>query len=317
MKKKAYLLILKWGGILGIGLVLLNFLRSFADTFEFYPIGPVTDLLLVLLFIGALYLGIKEYRDDISDGKIKFAKAFFTGAMISLMAFVVMLIYLNINYTYVDKNALNDLNAKNELKYIEKKENEEVANEDITQYLNEVLPLLTCSQIEKNDGYDSLNECKDFIDKELKTIADYYLIRLQNKNLADSAVFLLGNFDRYAQKVLLEVTESVKVNRNQEQLTACDDLLTEIITNAIREMQSNRLLEKKIDEDRESVPQYENVFATALYFSLSVIFYGLLFSLFVALYLYRQKKEPESETENEELEIETEEAPETNDFQED
>lgn len=308
---KKHLSILKWGGILGAGLIVLKFIQGYAKLFDFYPIGPVIDLLLALLFIGALFMGIKEYRDSILEGTIKFPKAFLVGGLISGVAFFIMFIYLIIDYNYINKNALNELNKKNELRYIENTENKEVTDEDIKIYLKEIKPLLSSGYL-KESNLNSTDDCLTLIEPVLQTITDYYIIRLQNKKLADSTALLLVNFDRYAQKVFLEIAETAL--KSQEVGSECNRLLNDVITSTVKEMQSNQLLKKKIDAEWESIPRYENIFATALYFSISVIIYGLLFSLFVALYLYRSKKE----SDNQEEEIENEENINIeNEFQED
>lgn len=285
MKKKGSVIIIKWGLILGAGVSLLRFLNSYLSNLDIYPFGPVLDLLMVLLFIGTLYLGIKDYRDDILDGEIKFGKAYLLSFLISLLGFFIVFFYLNIHYSVIDKEELNKLNLRNEAKYIEKIEKDTVTQKDLMDYVRYTQERLAIS------GSES---CNAIISPKLDTLRLYYEIRMMNRKLPDADKFELKNFDGYARKNLVELAE---ITLQQQDLidSGCEEEFKKIIAATLSGMEQNSLLNRKIDEGKSTIPRYDNIFAAALYFSLSVLIYGLLFGLFVSLYLYRKKKDPDTE----------------------
>ncbi|MDR1758141.1 MAG: DUF4199 domain-containing protein [Bacteroidales bacterium] len=120
MIKKIGLTILKWGSLLGIAMAALLRLKVYANHLDMYSVKGIFDLLHVLLFIGALYLCIKEVRDILPDGKIAFSKAFGIGSGVSILAFFIVLGYLYLYYDIIDKTALPELNARNYQLYTNK-----------------------------------------------------------------------------------------------------------------------------------------------------------------------------------------------------
>ena len=104
MKKNLFVITLKWGFILGLSLSLIYFLRTFGDL-EYFAINPILNLMLFLAFVTTLLLGIKEYRNELLDGNIRFSKAFFSGILIVGFSFLIVAVYLIIQHHYIDKES--------------------------------------------------------------------------------------------------------------------------------------------------------------------------------------------------------------------
>ncbi|MDR3048009.1 MAG: DUF4199 domain-containing protein [Bacteroidales bacterium] len=115
MKKKT-VLVLKWGGLLGIGMAFLLFLTRL-PVFDVLTVGPIIDVMKFAIIFIAIYFGIKEYQDDLSEGKITFSKAFLIGALISVLAFLIVICYLMFHYAVIEKDALHKMDAFSVLLY--------------------------------------------------------------------------------------------------------------------------------------------------------------------------------------------------------
>lgn len=100
MKNKLSGIVLQWGALLGVGLAIIHYFRNITAEWDFYSFGPVIDLLMILLFIGGLYLGIKTHKDYAGDKGLSFPKAFLTGVLISLVSFFLFFLYLIVNYSW-------------------------------------------------------------------------------------------------------------------------------------------------------------------------------------------------------------------------
>ena len=304
MKKTLFTIILKWGFILGVVLSLLQFLRTF-NNMEYFAIGPILDLMHFVAFVGILLLGMKEYRSEMPDNSIKFTKAFLSGVAMTVIAFVLMVVYLTIHYDYIDKEGIHKLNERNVIRYTERIETDTVTDEDITMYLNNVTECLQTTALnEQMQGYDSV------IQQNLAILKKYYVLRMQNRTAADSNAYRVGNFDRYAQRLLLELTEQIVLQ--QEKDTSCNHIFIHIVQTTIQHLQKETLFHKRYQNNINQLPQYTNTLATALYFSIAILLYGLFFSIFVALYVYRKKTDENAEITEEEnnntIEVENDES---------
>ena len=284
MKKNLLQITLKWGFILGLALSAIQFLRIFSDLEYFATIGRILDLMQFVAFIGILLLGMKEYRDETLGGRIKFPRAFLSGALMAIVAFVVVILYLTIHYDYIDKEAIPKLNERNRVRYSEKMKTTPVTEEELTDYIHRVENSLhaTVSDVQTQ-------ECDAVVKENLSVLGKYYALRMQNRAVADSSVYQLKNFDQYAQRQLLDLTKQILTQ--QEEDTACHQAFIQTVQTTIRQLQQETLFDKHYRENINQLPLYTNTFATALYFSVSILVFGLLFAIFVALYVYRGKKE--------------------------
>ena len=112
MKKNLLLVALKWGALLGAALAVCELVKMAARDIN-YDAGAVFSILLLIVIIVFLYAGIKEYRDEVLDGFIRFPKGFGAGAAIIAVSFVVVFAYMMVHYQYIDKNGLERLNTQN------------------------------------------------------------------------------------------------------------------------------------------------------------------------------------------------------------
>jgi uncharacterized membrane protein len=103
------------GALLGITISALEFVKMYAERLDYTSFFKISSIMFIILIIVALYWGIKEIKarcyDD--DKVFKFSKAFFYGCGISFIAFVVIFLYLNLHYTYIDVEGLQRISEKN------------------------------------------------------------------------------------------------------------------------------------------------------------------------------------------------------------
>lgn len=96
---------IKYGIITGGGIclwILMEFLLGF-HTEKMY-IGEYTTYFVVLIPFFTLYLGIKEKRDKRNNGNISVFNGIRTGLMISLIATVIIALFLIIYLNYLNPN---------------------------------------------------------------------------------------------------------------------------------------------------------------------------------------------------------------------
>lgn len=293
---KKYTIILKWAVLLGIGTSLLQLFKSFASDLPYFSYGPLVDLVLVLVFIGALFLGIKEYRDQVMDGKIKFSKAFAISIAITAITFCIYFFFQIMHYSVIDKDGLAKINARNEARFIERVENDTVKMDKLTQQADLVI---MCIDSSKANYSLNAEECETDVTNRLIVIKEFYPTRLLNKNLADSAQLLVKNVDQYAQKVLIDLTETVINEKAIDEV--CAGMVTDIIGDALQMIRGKRSILEESVENADGKPMtFTNVYAASFTFSISILIYGLFFGLFVSLYLYKRENKQFVEKKEEE-----------------
>ncbi len=283
MKKSLFTVALKWGTLLGLALASVQFLRIF-NKMEYFSIGPILDMMQFAALIGLLLLGMKEYRDEVKGGVIKFAKAFSIGVVMVLIAFVLVTVYFVIQFNYIDKDGLTELNERNLTRYTERIGKDTVTRQEIEQYVDHA-NLLLQSESEKVD----YSQEDALLKENLVMLKEYYGYRLLNRQLKDSSDYQLANFDKYAQRELIALTEQLIAE--QKDSAAQNSALTTIVQSTVRELQQDRVFDQRYRSGIDGVPKYTNSFASALYFALTTLLFGLLIAIFTALYVYRGKKE--------------------------
>ncbi|MDR2980323.1 MAG: DUF4199 domain-containing protein [Bacteroidales bacterium] len=289
-------IILKWALLLGIGTSLLQLFKSLTYNLKYFSYGSFVDLFLVLIFIGALYMAIKEYRDNVKGGKIKFSEAFGVALGMTAITFALFFIFQIVHYNVIDKNGLSKINERNQNKFVERVEKDTVNTRELELYVEFVKQQIDSNSLLLQTHLDCLAE----VGNRLIVIKDFYPTRLLNRNLADSAQLLVKNIDRYAQKILIDLTETVI--REKKMDDSCELLLTEIIGNTLEKIRKEYSMQDNSLKQSEPKPiVYTNVYAASFTFSLSILIYGLFFGLFVSLYLYKRENKqfaPDSESEN-------------------
>lgn len=299
--KNSFTIALKWGALLGVALSLLQLAKVYSRGFDFYTFGPVITLFNVLIFIAILYLGIKEIKEECYDGIISFAKAFLQGTIMVFVAFFVVLIYLNIQYGVIFKDELPKINELNKEKFKENLLKDSLTNEEFETVL------ISQHQMMKNESdrvvldanIDSING--KLISNRLDTVYQYYthFVRGQRDSIE---LFKLGNFDQFSKEVWMNVLGKYLTTLPKNDSMA--PYLNTIISNSIQKYATISPLTTRYEKEKTKIPQYTNSFSAALFYSFSVIIFGILFNIFVAMYLYDRKKRVEQEDQIEENESE-------------
>jgi hypothetical protein len=297
--KKTLPITLKWGALLGIALSLLQLAKVYSKSFDFYAFGPVLDLLNALIFIAILYIGIKEIKEECFDGIITFSKAFLKGAIMVVVAFLIVFLYLNLQYGIIFKDELPKINEANKEKFKEHLLKDSLTNEEFELVMSSQLSLLKSekNRILFDANIDSINGI--LISNRLDTVFQYYTHFLNTQK--DSVdLFTLGKFDEFSRVALMNV-----LGKYLTTLPEYDSLapyLSSIITNGNVHFASISPITLRFEKEQHKIPIHTQSFSAALTFSLSVILYGLLFNIFVAMYLYDRKKRVIQENQTEEIE---------------
>ena len=91
---------LKWGVLLGVALSFLELVRMFARMYE-YP-NTVFDIVQIIIFIALLYLGQKDYKENLNGGYLSFAKAYGIGTIVTVTAILIYLCYLVLHFSVIE-----------------------------------------------------------------------------------------------------------------------------------------------------------------------------------------------------------------------
>ena len=294
--KKQFAILLKWGALLGVALSFIQLARKFSDSFDFYAFGPIIDLLNALLFIGALYMGIKEVKEECYDNVISFSKAFAKGLIVVVTAFIIVFTYLNFHYGVFFKDQLQVVNEKNITRFHEQLENDSIKVKELDSLLlvHKHLIKKQETQFITNTQMDSLNS--HLISMRVDTVLNYYTHFVKSQPIT-SDQFKLGKFDAYAKTTIIDILGKYLVNYSKSDTTLT--FISTIIINGSDDFKSVSLLEKRFENEKSKIPFHKNSFSASLYFSLTVLIFGVLFDIFVAMYLYKRKSIKKEEESNE------------------
>ena len=287
MSRSKFFIAIKWGALLGAGLSLIKLVTYFAGTLDAeYPFGPISDLLMVAAFVFAIYMAIKEIRDKQQDGVIRFAPAFGYGVLVVVIAYAVMVCYLLVHYSYIEKDGVEKNNRRNmELAYNRLKK-ETVTDEEVSRYYEGVAAVLTeeCGNIETDEG------CGASIDSATHIMLTAYKRQLVEKpHTSDDPAFRLDSFQFKAEELLYRCAAAVLSNAGDSN-RECLANLPAIIDASSRDRAAMDPLNARFEAVKPSVPQSDSPVMAAFAYSLSILLYGLLLNIFVALFLYRNEK---------------------------
>ncbi|MBP1673578.1 MAG: hypothetical protein H6Q25_1393 [Bacteroidetes bacterium] len=284
--KKQWTIILKWGLILGVGLSIIQMARKFADGFDFYSFGPILDLINVLIFIVLIYAGTKEIKETIYDGIISFTKAFIKGVAIVVTAFIIVFIYLNLHYGVFFKDQMAFVNNKRLERMEERIKQDTIRKVELDSMLNIHKQVVKKQEqvVYQNAAIDSLNRI--MISARVDSIITYYTYFMKNQKLNEDH-FKLGNFDSYSRSTMNDISRKfiAKLPKSDTSVT----YLSTIILNGSAKFSEVSVVKTRFDQDKSKIQLYTNSFSMAAYFSSQVLIFGILFSIFVAMYLYRKK----------------------------
>lgn len=288
MKKSFITIALKWGVFLGAALAACELVKMAARNIN-YDAGAVFSLLLLIVIIVFLYAGIKEYRDDVTDGYIRFPKAFGVGALTTLVAFGAVFAYMLVHYKYIDKNGLERLNRQNEELLYSKLEKDTISEEMVKLYLHKTDSMMVSvyDAMIQQETIDS--NCADWTRERMDQMLQAYNERVTMGFRTDSAGCLYAGFATYAQHNFLDVYQNLLANDNTND--NCYQSFSMLVNNSRSNMELVNIEEEAFQLQKNKIPHYTSILPVAMSYAFSVLLYGLFLAIFVALYLTKKKEE--------------------------
>lgn len=287
MKKNLFTIALKWGALLGVTLAGCEVVKMMARNIN-YDAGAIFSILLLIVLILFLYGAAKEYRDDMQEGYIRFPKAFGVGAVTTVVTFVIMFVYMLIHYQVIDKNGLEQINAKNVERFYQRTGEEVISDEMVAFYLSK-----SDSIVRKN--YKALVEngtiqtsCADFTRENMEVILKAYHERVTLKSKVDTIHFTYKNFPEFAQLTYMDVYQKLLSNANQGD--SCFKDLSVLVNNSHNEMTQVNVVDYAYQQHKDKVPYYTSILPVSLSYAFSVLLYGLFVNIFVALYVAKRRE---------------------------
>ncbi len=278
MKKTKFITIIKWGALLGAGLSVINLLGFFALQTG-YPFGPVKDLLQVLAIVGCLYMAIRDIRDNVQDGLIKFQKAFGIGCCIVFIGYIILAIYMLLHLSVIDKNGVENINQRNIEAATKAVQQDTITTAELKQYHSD-LKRIARKELNTMAVPDSLRLKAD---SGVVAILQRYEKELTVLYRHDSALLRLDTFDIRADQQLRTTLFSMRSNNPE-----ITNYSLEAVENARDSMAENPVWLQR--RNNRPLPQYHSVSAAAFITTIAVLLYGLMINIFVALFLYRKEK---------------------------
>ena len=278
MKETKFIVILKWGALLGAGLSVINLL-GFLALKTGYHFGPVKDLLQVLVIVGCLYMAIRDIRDKMQDGLIKFQKAFGIGCCIVIIGYAIVALYMLLHFSVIDKNGVEQINQRNLEAATKSIQQDTITTAELKQYHSD-LKRIALSEVRKNIGSDSLRLKAD---SGVMSILQRYERDLTVLCHHDSSLLRLDTFDIRADQQLRSTLFSIRSN-NPEITTYSLDA----VENARDSMAENPVWLQR--RNAQPIPQYHSISAAAFITTIAILLYGLMINIFVSLFLYRKEK---------------------------
>ena len=278
MKKTKFITIVKWGALLGAGLSVINLLGFFALQTG-YHFGPVKDLLQVLAIVGCLYMAIRDIRDNVQDGLIKFQKAFGIGCCIVFIGYLILALYMLLHLSVIDKNGVENINQRNIEAATKAVQQDTITTAELKQYHSD-LKRIARKELNTMAVPDSLRLKAD---SGVVAILQRYEKELTVLCRHDSALLRLDTFDIRADQQLRSTLFSMR-SSNPE----ITNYSLEAVENARDSMAENPVWLQR--RNNRPLPQYHSVSAAAFITTIAVLLYGLMINIFVALFLYRKEK---------------------------
>ena len=287
MKKNLLLVALKWGAFLGAALAACELVKMAARDIN-YDAGAVFSILLLIVIIVFLYAGLKEYRDEVTDGYIRFPKAFGAGAAVIVVSFVVVFAYMMVHYQYIDKNGLERLNTQNVEAFYARLEKDTVTQADARKYLDKTDSVMRSTYTDMLQN-DMLEEgCADFTREQMERMLTAYNDRVMLRPKIDTSYNTYAQFSAYAQRVFLDVYQNLLSTANAGD--SCYQSLSMLVNNSRNGMDQVNIMEDAYQHQKDSIPHYTSILPVALSYAVSVLLYGLFLAIFVALYLTKKKE---------------------------
>ena len=287
MNRSKFIITIKWGALLGAGLSLIKLVTYYAGTLDAdYPIGPISDLLMVAAFVFAIYMAIKEVRDKAQDGVIRFAPAFGYGTLVVFIAYALMVCYLLLHYRLIETDGVEKNNRRNMELAFQRLQKEMVTDAEVSQYYEDVTVILG----KERENLETDSVCGAKLDSATQVLLTAYRRQLVEKPHKDEdPAYRLDSFQTKANELLYRCTEAILANSTDDN-RECLANLPVLLDNSSRNLHGLDPLNARFEAVKPSVPQSESPVMAAFAYSLSILLYGLLLNIFVALFLYRNEK---------------------------
>lgn len=287
MSGKMIKMFLQWGGLLALCLAILELLRMVARKID-YSFSAIYDLLLIIVLIGIILLGTKQYRDSLKNKTITYAKAFGFGALITITAFVLYFGYMFLHYKSIEPEGIDRINKQNEQRYVEKQKKDTLNSVELEHFLATAHQSLQCQTdtfIQKTTFADSV--C---LRNSIDTINSYLSIRILGPKVkSDTALYAIKNFTRFARKTLWDITEQ-HLKTLPDSNEVCVSGIQQIVAETQKELENYSPLNLRLEKGSSKIPHYDSVFTIAFISAFLVLCYGIFVNIFTALYLYRKKE---------------------------
>lgn len=281
MKSNKFIIILKWGALLGAGLSVINLLDYCMQQVSSYPFHYIRELLQVLVIVGCLYMGIRDLRDKFFDGLIKFTKAFGIGCCIVFIGYIILALYMMLQIGGIEKDGVNQRNLNNIEVAKSKIQKDTLTATELKQYHSD-LKKIALAEAKKQPGYDTLLMKADSgVMVTLKRFEHDLGVKLQHDTT--HRLCYLDTFDICADQQLRATIQSTRMNNSD---------ISPISIEAV-EIARDSVAENPIWKQRlESIPviQYRSVIDAACRTTLPALLYGMMINIFVAMFLYRKEK---------------------------
>lgn len=278
MNKTKFITIVKWGALLGAGLSVINLLGFLAQKTGYY-FGPVKDLLQVLAIVGCLYMAIRDIRDKVQDGLIKFQKAFGIGCCIVFIGYLILALYMLLHLSVIDKNGVENINQRNIEAATKAVQQDTITTTELKQYHSD-LKRIARKELKTMAVPDSLRLKAD---SGVVAILQRYEKELTVLCRHDSALLRLDTFDIRADQQLRATLYSMRSGNPEITSYSLD-----AVESARDSMAENPVWLQR--RNTRPLPQYHSVSAAAFITTIAVLLYGLMINIFVALFLYRKEK---------------------------
>lgn len=294
MNKKYWNICLKWGAILGVSLSLMEIIKMFSRRIQFGNVQIFT-MAMIILYILILYWGGKQFKEHYTK-RLSFAKAFLVGTLISLVGSVILFGYTLFHYSVIEKDGLEKKYDSALYNFKESILNDTITKAELTHYLDTVRQTMFAEEtiVSFQDSVDTAL-CHE-IHHGITLLENYYRKKMSFRPQLDTALhYQLRNFTSFSRRTMMN-TLIAYIAQNEK--AASTPYVRMIVENTNAKMVDFDPGETRYRQQKNHVPHYDKSEIFASVNAAMELLYGMFFSIFVALYLYRSKNPIEEPQEN-------------------
>lgn len=285
MNKKCWGICLKWGIALGALLTLLEIIKMFARHTQ-YGNTQMFDLCMVILYILLLYRGGKQFKEHY-DGRLSFGKAFLCGTLISFAGSAILFIYTLFHYSVIEKDGLEKKYASALYNFKQNILNDTITSTELTHYIDTVKLTMLAQKVDICPQDSTDTTLYDKIHRGIILVENYYRQKMNFRPEIDTALhYQLRNFTNYSRKTLMNTLIAYIAQNDREPSTP---YVRSIVENTNKEMVNFDPGEKRYQQLKHKVPHYDKTGTFASVNAVMELLYGMFFSIFTSMYLYRSK----------------------------